>query len=185
MEMKSSKPIILIVLIILVASSFLSPSIASREDVVFEPAPTRSISESSVSYLIITTSDLKLSFEPLAQWRSQMGLKSSIISIDEITSSGDDDAEVIFNFISEIIYPLNESCNMFCLVGILILSQQDISMPMLRSLVWTTSTSVMFTMHHPVWIGTLMGLRSTARGKMLKASVSRTFHSRSKLADLL
>ncbi len=101
MEMKSSKPIILIVLIILVVSSFLSPSIASREEVISEPAPTRSISESSVSYLIITTSDLKGSFEPLAQWRSQMGLKSSIYSIDEITSSGDDDAEVIFNFISE------------------------------------------------------------------------------------
>lgn len=62
--------------------------------------------DDAISYAIITTRDLAPSFAPLRTWRSQMGLKSEIYLLDGaegiLKGSGSDDAEKLFNFITDL-----------------------------------------------------------------------------------
>ncbi|MGA1873897.1 MAG: C25 family cysteine peptidase [Thermoplasmatota archaeon] len=63
--------------------------------------PTRTAGDTD--YLIITSSELLPYFQPLAGWRSQMGLKAEIHTVeDSLESSGRDPAEKLFNYISSV-----------------------------------------------------------------------------------
>jgi hypothetical protein len=64
--------------------------------------PTRNLPVTKLDHLIITTPELRNSFETLAIWRSQMGLRSTVVTLDQITTPGDDEAESLFNYITQV-----------------------------------------------------------------------------------
>jgi hypothetical protein len=57
----------------------------------------------SYEYLIITPEELAATFEPLAQWKTQKGVRAAVITVEEIAVvyPGVDDAEKIRNFLKD------------------------------------------------------------------------------------
>ncbi len=72
------------------------------------------------NFAIITTSALEGSFLPLAQWRSQMGLKAEVFILDGddgiLSGQGDDDAEKLLFFLNDM-YSLTEGGLQYVLLG--------------------------------------------------------------------
>ncbi|NHJ49559.1 MAG: hypothetical protein FK733_17345, partial [Asgard group archaeon] len=96
---KKFKPLLLnILILILVFSGFQSVSSDSTNIM-----RTREITSDHVSYLIITSNSLVDNIEPLAIWKTQKGLFSEIVTVENIEQeySGFDTAEKIRNCIME------------------------------------------------------------------------------------
>ncbi|MGA1793615.1 MAG: C25 family cysteine peptidase [Thermoplasmatota archaeon] len=90
------------VLLLLLISSLTFGPVDEQGAKALPPAPpTKAVDD--IHYLIITTTELSSSFEPLAEWRSQMGLKAEVHQLSSTQGeTGRDAAEKLFNYISGI-----------------------------------------------------------------------------------
>ena len=81
----------------------------------------RSIDHEGLRYAVVTTEDLSPQFEPLAEWRSQMGCRAEIFTTDGsegiLEGTGKDGAEKLYNFIRQLYFSTNGTLEYVLLGG--------------------------------------------------------------------
>ncbi|MBN1389069.1 MAG: hypothetical protein JXA22_00320 [Candidatus Thermoplasmatota archaeon] len=103
MEKKISSMLSIAVLTIMLSISLTSYPVDDLQRVEAAVIPRIARSDNSIEYLIITTEELAPYFEPLARWRSQIGLRSEVHLLSgSLSGPGRDDAEKLFNHITQV-----------------------------------------------------------------------------------